>query len=105
MVAECTTTSTGTAWDVLNRNLFFVKNAVKASELKTSDKLDLFDPETKTLLLECREPNIGLFTQVARAFGGEHDKGVAFNLVGRLPGSGAQAFRVSRKGTSFTLGG
>ena len=29
-------------WDVLNRNLFFVKDAVKKSEAKTSDKLDLY---------------------------------------------------------------
>ncbi len=34
-------------WDVLNRNLFFVKNAVERLEAKTADKLDVYDPESR----------------------------------------------------------
>jgi hypothetical protein len=60
-------------WEILNRNLFFVKNAVARSEAKTSDKLDVYDPESRQVLLECREPDIGILTKIARLCGGRHD--------------------------------
>jgi hypothetical protein len=53
-----------TIGDILNRNLFFVKNAVEKLEAKTADKLDVYDPESRQILLECREPDIGALTKV-----------------------------------------
>jgi len=92
-------------WDILNRNLFFVKNAVERLEAKAADKLDVYDPESRQILLECREPDIGALTKVARFFGGRHDKGTAFNLVASIPGSKEQALRIARGNATLTLGG
>jgi len=92
-------------WDVLNRNLFFVKDAVKRSEAKTSDKLDVYDPESRQILLECREPNIGVLTKIARLCGGRHDQGTAFNLVASIPGSNEQALRIVRGNATLSFGG
>ncbi len=92
-------------WDILNKNLFFVKDAVARSEAKTSDKYDIYDPISGKTVLECREPDIGLFTKAARLIGGDHDEGSSFNLVATLPDSGQQALRVARGNASFTLGG
>ena len=52
-----TAQSIGT-WDVLNRNVFFVKSAVKRLAAKTSDKFDIHDPNARELVLECREPGL-----------------------------------------------
>jgi len=90
--------------DILNRNLFFVKNAVKASEAKTSDKLDVYDPQTHELLLECREPDIGILVKVARLFGGKHDRGTSFNLVAVVPSSRQQVLRIIRESATLSFG-
>jgi len=92
--------SDAAVWNILYRNLFFVKNAVKASEAKTSDKLDVYDPQTHELLLECREPDIGILVKVARLFGGKHDRGTPFNLVAIVPGSRQQVLRITRDSAS-----
>jgi len=92
-------------WDVLNRNLFFVKSAVKASEAKTSDKLDVYDPQTHELLLECREPDIGILVKMSRLFGGKHDRGTPFNLVAVLPGNRQQVLRITRDSATLSFGG
>lgn len=92
-------------WDILNRNLFFVKNAVKVSEAKTSDKLDVYDPQTHEILLECREPDIGLLVKMARLFGGKHDRGTPFNIVAAVPGSRHQVLRVIRDSATLSFGG
>lgn len=94
-----------TIGDILNRNLFFVKNAVEKLEAKTADKLDVYDPESRQILLECREPDIGALTKVARLFGGRHDKGTEFNLVASIPGSKEQALRIARGSATLTFGG
>jgi hypothetical protein len=92
-------------WDILNRNLFFVKNAVRTREAKTSDKLDIYDPESCQILLECREPNIGILTKVARLFGGRHDTGTEFDLVASIPESQQQVLRVARGTATLSFGG
>lgn len=91
-------------WNILNRNLFFVREAIKARELKTSDKFDIFDPDSQQIVLECREPEICGLTKIARAFGGRHDVGTPFDLVANLPAKGQQACRIARGSTTFTLG-
>jgi hypothetical protein len=89
----------------LDRDLFFVKSVVKRLEAKTSDKFDVYDPETRRVLLECREPDLGLLTKTARLLGGVHDRGTAFNLVAKIPGTNQQVFRITRGSASLTLGG
>jgi hypothetical protein len=90
-------------WNVVNRNLFFVRSAIENYELKTSDKFDLFDAETQRLLLECREPEIEESVKARRALGGSEDAHTPFDLVGKLPGHGPRAFRIARGTTTFNL--
>ena len=85
------------AWEILNRNIFFVKSAVKRLEAKTSDKFDIYDPNIRELVLECREPDLGKLTKARRLAGGQYDSGSPFNFVAAVPGDGQQAFRISRK--------
>jgi len=92
-------------WDILNRNLFFVKDAVKGREAKTSDKLDVYDPESRQLLLECREPDIGILTKIARLCGGSHDRGSSFNLVASIPGGNERVLRVVGGNATLSFGG
>jgi hypothetical protein len=92
-------------WDILNRNLFFVKNAVAKREAKTSDKLDVYDPESHQIILECREPNIGALTKIARLIGGRHDEGTSFNFVASIPDSKEQVLRIVRGNSTLSFGG
>ena len=48
----------------LNKNLFFVKEHVKI--FKAANSFDVFDPDTKQIVLECREENLGFFTKMFR---------------------------------------
>jgi hypothetical protein len=82
---------------VLNRNLFFIKDAVKALEAKTADKFDIWDPHTRELLLECREPDLSGTTKLRRLAGGKYDLGAPFNLIASIPGSNQQLLRIARK--------
>lgn len=50
--------------NALNKNLFFVKEHVKI--FKASSSFDIFDPDTKQMVLECREANLGFFTKLLR---------------------------------------
>src|ERR1035438_9781314 len=96
--------SENNVWNILNRNLFFVKNAVAKREAKTSDKFDVYDPESHQILLECREPDIGVLTKIARLCGGRHDKGTAFNLVASIPGSKEQVLRIAGGNATLSFG-
>ena len=49
---------------VLNKNLFFVKEHV--GMFKASNSFDIFDPETKQHVMQCREENLGFFTKLFR---------------------------------------
>jgi hypothetical protein len=92
-------------WDVLNRNLFFVKDAVKSSEAKTSDKLDLYDPDQQSVVLQAREPSITTMTKVSRFYGGGYDRGSAFDLVVNYRDTDHQVLRITRGTPSFVLNG
>ncbi len=48
----------------LRNNLFFVKEQVGI--FKAANNFDIFDPNTNTQILECREPNIGILTKFFR---------------------------------------
>jgi hypothetical protein len=92
-------------WDVLNRNLFFVKDAVKVSEAKFSDKLDLYDPDQQSVVLQVREPDITTMTKVSRLYGGTYDRGSAFDLVANYGDTTHQVLRVTRGSSTFVLNG
>jgi uncharacterized protein YxjI len=49
---------------VLNQNIFFVKEHV--GMFKASNSYDILNPETKELLMTCREENLGIFTKLFR---------------------------------------
>ena len=91
-------------WSILNRNLFFIKDAVNMLEAKKSDKFDVYDPATRELLFECREPNLGTVTKLRRLAGDKYDVGSPFDLVAAVPGAGQQVLRVSRRVGFFSLG-
>lgn len=94
-----------TIWDVLNRDLFFVKNAVRRREPKLCDKLDVYDPAQRVMTMQVREPGIGKLTKAARLCGGSHDRGAAFDLVASFPESDQQTVRVSGQSPIFGLNG
>lgn len=51
----------------LQQNVFFVKEHV--GFFKVSSNYDIYHPETRELLMECREPNLGFFTKLFRVLG------------------------------------
>ncbi len=50
--------------DVINKNLFLVKEHV--GMFKAANNYDIYDPESGEIILECREPSLGLFTKLFR---------------------------------------
>jgi hypothetical protein len=90
-------------WDVLNRNLFFVKDAVKKSEAKFSDKLDIYDPDQQSVVLQAREPGITTMTKVSRLFGGTYDRWSPFDLVVNYGDTTHQVMRITRGSPTFVL--
>lgn len=48
----------------LRNNLFFVKEHV--GMFKAANNFDIFDPNTNQKIIECREPNLGIFTKMLR---------------------------------------
>lgn len=49
---------------VLNKNLFLVKE--HTGIFKAANNFDIFNPETKEMVLQCREENLGFFTKMFR---------------------------------------
>jgi uncharacterized protein YxjI len=49
---------------VLNKNKLFVKE--HTGVFKAANSYDIFDLETKEMLMECREPGLGFFTKLFR---------------------------------------
>ncbi len=50
--------------EILNRNEFFVKEHVGL--FKAANEYDILDPETGKIIMQCREPNLGWITKIAR---------------------------------------
>jgi uncharacterized protein YxjI len=48
----------------LNRNLFFVKEHVKV--FKAANSFDIYDPDTKQIILQAQEERLGFFTKMFR---------------------------------------
>lgn len=81
----------------LNRNLFFIKEQV--GMFKASNSFDIYDPESKQIILECREERLGVFTKLFRFT--EYKRMTPFEIDVRIPG-GQQLITVKR-GVSLFL--
>lgn len=49
---------------ILQTNLYFVKEQV--GMFKAANNYDIFDPNNNQKILECREPNLGIFSKIFR---------------------------------------
>ncbi len=79
--------------EVLNRNLFFVKEHV--GFFKAANNYDIMDPDSGEILLECREPKLGMFTKMLRFT--DYKRMTPFNVVIQTPEPECkQLVRVSR---------
>ncbi len=81
----------------LDKNLFFVKEHVKI--FKAANSFDIFDPETKEVLLQCREENLGFFTKMFRF--SDYKRMTPFNMEIKTPQE--KTILIVRRGVSFFL--
>ncbi len=77
--------------DVLNRNLFVVKE--HAGLFKASSNYDVYDPETGEIILHCREPKLGWITKLLRFT--KYKRMTPFNVHITTP-TGEPVLQVSR---------
>jgi len=50
--------------DIINRNLFFIKEHV--GMFKAANNYDIHDPDSREMIMNCREEKLGFFTKVLR---------------------------------------
>jgi uncharacterized protein YxjI len=81
----------------LNQNIFFVKEHVKI--FKAANSFDIIDPETKQIVLQCEEENLGFFTKMFRFT--EYKRMTPFNMEIKSP-QGEKILTVKR-GVSFFI--
>lgn len=81
----------------LDKNLFFVKEHVKI--FKAANSFDILDPETKEVLLQCREENLGFFTKMFRF--SDYKRMTPFNMEIKTPQG--KTILIVRRGVSFFL--
>jgi uncharacterized protein YxjI len=81
---------------VLNRAVFFVKEHV--GMFKAANEYDVYDPETREKILECREPQLGIFTKILRFT--DYKRMTPFNIVVRTP-AGRPLLEIKRGATMF----
>ena len=74
--------ATDSKTDVLNRNLFLVKEHLGL--FKAANNFDIFDPETGELILECREEQLGWITKLLRFT--DYKRHTPFHIELRQPG-------------------
>ena len=49
---------------ILNQNLFFVKE--HRGIFKAANNYDIIDPASQQTIMQCREPDLGIFTKLFR---------------------------------------
>ncbi len=81
----------------LENNLFLVKEHLGI--LKAANNYDIYDPKTGNIIMECREPTLGLFTKLLRFT--DYKTMTPFDVQIRLP-DGTPVVRIKR-GVSFWL--
>jgi uncharacterized protein YxjI len=75
----------------LRSNQFFVKEHVGL--FKASNNYDIYDPNTNQIVMECREPNLGIFTKIFRFT--DYKRMTPFHIEIRTP-DGANVLSVKR---------
>lgn len=75
----------------LQKNQFFVKEHV--GMFKASNNYDIFDPTTSQKVLECREPNLGIFAKIFRFT--DYKRMTPFNIEIRTP-EGSKVLTIKR---------
>ena len=83
--------SQGTMHSSLQLNQFFVKE--HAGLFKASNNYDIFNPATKQKILECREPNLGIFAKLFRFT--DYKRMTPFHIEIRTP-EGAKVLSIKR---------
>jgi len=83
--------------EVLNRNLFLVKEHV--GMFKAANNYDIYDPESGEVILECREEKMGFFTKLLRFT--DYKRMTPFDIEVRTP-DGRQVVRIKR-GVAFFI--
>jgi len=83
--------------DVLNKNLFLVKEHV--GMFKAANNYDIYDPDTNQIIMECREEKLGTFTKMLRFT--DWKRMTPFDIQVRTP-DGQQIVRITR-GVSLFL--
>jgi len=81
--------------EVLNKNVFLVKE--HAGIFKAASNFDIYDPQTKAIVMECREENLGFFTKLFRFT--DYKRMTPFEIDIRIPG-GVTVLTVKR-GVTF----
>lgn len=82
---------------ILSNNIFFVKEHV--GMFRASSNYDIFDPNTKQKILECREPHLGLVTRIFRFT--DYKRNTPFHIEVRTP-DGQKVLSVRRGVTLLT---
>lgn len=83
--------------EVLKRNLYLVKEHV--GMFKAANNYDVLDPESGSIIMECRENKLGIFTKMLRFT--DYKRNTPFNVEICTP-DGQQVVRV-RRGISIFL--
>ena len=81
---------------VLKQNLYFVKEHVGI--FKAANEFDIYNPQTNSQILACREPNIGILTKLFRFT--DYKRFTPFEVVISTP-SGEKVLTVRRGITIF----
>jgi len=81
----------------INKNLFFVKEHVKI--FKAANSFDIIDPDTKQIVLQCREEGLGFFTKMFRFT--DYKRMTPFNMEIKTPEG--QKILTVRRGVSIFL--
>jgi uncharacterized protein YxjI len=82
---------------ILSRNIYFVKEHV--GMFKAANNFDVYNPETKEVILHCREEKLGFFTKLLRF--SDYKRMTPFNIEIKTP-SGEKVLTVKR-GVSIFL--
>jgi uncharacterized protein YxjI len=81
----------------INKNLFFVKEHVKI--FKAANSFDIIDPDSKQVVLQCREEGLGFFTKMFRFT--DYKRMTPFNMEIKTPEG--QKILTVRRGISIFL--
>ncbi len=76
---------------ILNQNLFFIKEHV--GMFKAANNFDILDPDSKEIIMTCRENNLGAFTKMFRFT--KYKRNTPFNIEIQTA-SGEQVLRIKR---------